>query len=103
VVLSARGLVVMVAHVGLFLDRRCQGQQPCRVARQQSGRITRTPFHIEQLPTTQTRGTISHNKAEPLYHMHDCGYRKAVSAMDCVAVLYHVHRTSPRFTYGSCT
>jgi hypothetical protein len=24
--LGARGLVVIVAHVGLFLDARCQGQ-----------------------------------------------------------------------------
>lgn len=28
VVLGARGLVVIVAHVGLFLDARCQRQQP---------------------------------------------------------------------------
>jgi hypothetical protein len=43
---GARGLVVIVAHVGLFLDARCQGQQPRQAARQQSG-ITRTAFHIE--------------------------------------------------------
>ena len=45
---SARGLVVIVLHVGLFLDRRRPGQRPpASHARQQQVASREAQFHLE--------------------------------------------------------